>query len=89
VFVTWLGTRLSRVPFSRLLKGHTLKAGITKRVSPHALRHSFATHMLDHGADLRAIQLMSGHKDIATTQIYTHLTTGRMKEVHRKFHPRA
>lgn len=82
------GTRLSRVGAWNIIKQHARDAGITKTVSPHTLRHSFATHLLEGGADLRAVQEMLGHADLSTTQIYTHVDRDYLREVHRKYHPR-
>jgi len=89
VFLTDRGGPFSRSGFWRVVKKHALKAGITGNITPHTLRHSFATHLLDGGADLRAIQEMLGHARIATTQIYTHVSTQRLHEIYRKAHPRA
>ncbi len=77
-----------RLRFWQIIRKTALAAGIDKDISPHMLRHSFATHLLSHGADLRAVQMMLGHADIATTQIYTHIDQDRLKSIHKKFHPR-
>lgn len=88
LFLTRAAKPLSRQTFWRLLKDYALQSPEGGKFYPHAMRHAFATHLLDGGADLRAVQAMLGHVDIATTQIYTHLTSERLREVHRKFHPR-
>jgi integrase/recombinase XerD len=89
LFLTHSGRRLGRETIWRLVKKYARRAGAGRRVSPHTLRHSFATHLLEGGADLRAVQEMLGHVDIATTQIYTHVDQRRLKAIHQKYHPRA
>jgi integrase/recombinase XerC len=89
VFVNKRGTRLTTRSVGRLLEKYLARAGLDPRTSPHTLRHSFATHMLDRGADIRSVQELLGHRSLGTTQIYTHVTTNRLRESYHKAHPRA
>ncbi|TVQ41933.1 MAG: site-specific tyrosine recombinase XerD, partial [Wenzhouxiangella sp.] len=88
VFLSRSGQPLSRVAAWQRIRRHAQAAGISQPVYPHLLRHSFATHLLDHGADLRVVQMLLGHADLATTQIYTHVSRARLQDLYRRHHPR-
>lgn len=89
LFITRLGQKMSRQAFWQLLKKYALRGGIKTHLSPHTLRHSFATHLLERGADLRSVQTLLGHSNVATTQIYTHVNMTHLRHIYEKFHPRA
>jgi len=89
LFLSRLGKKISRQSMWKIMQKYAVKAGIKKHITPHTLRHSFATHLLEGGAELRGVQEMLGHADISTTQIYTHVTKDKLRKVHERFHPRA
>ena len=88
VFPSLRGDQMTRQTFWHRIKLHARTAGVASSISPHTLRHAFATHLLNHGADLRTVQLLLGHADLSTTQIYTHIARARLQELHAKHHPR-
>ena len=88
LFPSRRGAAITRQGFWQLIKRYALRAGISKSISPHTVRHAFATHLLDHGADLRVVQMLLGHRDLSTTQIYTHVARERLKRLHQEHHPR-
>lgn len=89
VFTNKFGTRLTTCSVARMLEKHIKENGLDQRTSPHTLRHSFATHLLDRGADIRSVQELLGHKSLVTTQIYTHVSTANLRAAYEKAHPRA
>jgi integrase/recombinase XerD len=89
VFLTQRGTPFAAVTLWLHIKHRVRRAGVARNITPHMLRHSFATHLLEHGADLRVIQELLGHANIGTTEIYTHVAGNRLRDIHRRFHPRA